>query len=34
MRFQTDLQAVYDSDIGRLNRYGQYGVAVNRGMDW
>jgi hypothetical protein len=34
MRFQTDLQAVYDSDVARLNRYGQYGVAVNRGMDF
>lgn len=34
LRFQTDLQKVYDSDVDRLNRYGQYGVAVNRGMDF
>jgi hypothetical protein len=34
MRFQNDLQKVYDSDIARLDRYGQYGVAVNRGMDF
>jgi hypothetical protein len=34
MRFQPDLQKVYDSDVARLDRYGQYGVAVNRGMDF
>lgn len=34
MRFQSDLQKVYDSEVARLDRYGQYGVAVNRGMDF
>lgn len=34
MRFQADLQKVYDSEPARLQRYGQYGVAVQRGFDF
>jgi len=34
MRFQNDLQAVYDSDYARLQRYGQYGVSVTKGRDF
>jgi hypothetical protein len=34
MRFQNDLQVVYDSDYDRLQRYGQYGVSVVRGNDF
>jgi hypothetical protein len=34
LSFQEDLQAVYDSDPNRLDRYGQLGNAVIRGEDW
>jgi hypothetical protein len=34
MRFQIDLQKVYDSSVERLQRYGQYGVSVTRGQDF
>lgn len=34
MRFQNDLQKVYDSSVERLQRYGQYGVSVTRGQDF
>lgn len=34
MRFQNDLQRIYDSDVDRLDRFGQYGVAVVPGFDF
>jgi hypothetical protein len=34
LRFQTDLLAIYDSDPGRLDQYGQKGFQVQRGMDF
>lgn len=34
LRFQHDLLAIYDSDPGRLDQYGQKGTAVQRGMDY
>ena len=34
LRFQPEIQAVYDTDPGRLDRYGQKGVAVLRGQDF
>jgi hypothetical protein len=34
MKFQNDLQKVYDSDVDRLQRYGQYGVSVTPGYDF
>ena len=34
LRFQTDLLAIYDSDPGRLDQYGQKGLQVTRGMDF
>jgi hypothetical protein len=33
LRYQRDLQAVYDSDPARLDRYGQLGHAVVAGED-
>ena len=32
--YQENLQAVYDSDLDRLDRYGQLGKSVLRGEDW
>lgn len=34
LRYQRDLQAVYDSDPARLDRYGQLGHAVVAGEDF
>jgi hypothetical protein len=34
LRFQSDLLAIYDSDPGRLDRYGQKGHQVQRGHDF
>jgi hypothetical protein len=34
LRYQRDLQAVYDSDPARLDRYGQLGHAVVPGEDF
>lgn len=34
LRFQSDVTAIYDSDPGRLDQYGQKGIAVQRGMDF
>ena len=34
LRYQPEIRAVYDSDPGRLDRYGQRGVAVLRGQDF
>lgn len=34
LRFQPDIKGIYDSDQGRLNQYGQLGVAVQRGFDF
>ena len=34
LRYQTDVQTVYDSDPARLDRYGQLGRAVVAGEDF
>ena len=34
LRFQSDIQAVYDSSPGRLSRFGQVGVNIVAGGDF
>lgn len=34
LKYQPDVLAVYDCDPGRLDHYGQKGIAVQRGMDF
>jgi hypothetical protein len=34
LRYQPDIQTVYDSDQDRLDHYGQRGIAVIRGEDF
>lgn len=34
LRYRTEIQAVYDSDPDRLQRYGQKGIGVLKGEDF